>query len=108
MKTENKEIPDLSILEEKGKELHLREGTIAKAKGYATEYFKKVDKMPKNPGKLMPAFIYIAAIVMSYEYNDKKERRSQDQLEKIFNISASSVSKWYMRIIDELNIKPTI
>lgn len=107
MTKENKDssvCPDLSILEEKGKELHLREGTITKAKDYAIEYFKKVENMHKNPGRLMPAFLYIAAIVMSYEYRDYGERRTQLQIEKVFNICSPTISKWYKRIIDELHI----
>lgn len=100
--------PDLSILEEKWKELNLREGTITKAKNFAIEYFKKCDKIPRHPEMLMPAFIYIAAICACYEYSDYEERRTQFQIEKVFNISSSTIRKWYMHIVDELHIEITI
>ncbi len=101
--------PDLSILEEKGKELELREGTIIKAKNLAIEYFKKTDKMPRFPEMLMPAFIYIAAICAYYEYDyDITERRTQVEIEKAFNISSSTIRKWYMHIVEELDVKITL
>jgi len=97
--------PDLNIIEEKGRELNLRETTITKAKDYAREYFKKTDKIPKHPEMLMPAFLYIAAIVNCYVIKDYGERRTQAQIEKIFHVSSSTISKWYVHIANELHIE---
>ena len=92
--------PDLGIIEEKGKELGLGEGTITKAKNFAIQYFKKTDKISKYPKMLMPAFLYIAC-----HTDDSKERRTQVQIGNVFNISPVTIRKWYIQIINELHIQ---
>lgn len=87
--------PNLSIIEEKSKELNLSQKTITKAKYLATEYFKKTIKIPTHPEALIPSFLYIAAIITG-------ERRTQAQLEEVFKTSSLTIRKWNMHIDKEI------
>ncbi len=92
--------PNLSIIENKGKELNLKDKTIERAKDMAVEYIKKTYHHPRysHIKFLLPAFVYIAAIL-------DDDRRSQYDIAQAFGISESSLRKWCLNIRDELNIE---
>ena len=91
--------PNLGLIEEKGKELGLREGTINKAKDIAIMYFKKTYHMPhySSAKYLLPSFIYIASMI-------EGERKTQIHIADVFGISYCTIRKWYSRIIDTLGM----
>lgn len=92
--------PNLSLIDEKGKELDLREGTIKKAKELAIEYFKKTYHNPRyaHAEVLFPAFLYLACIV-------EDDTKRQIDIAKTFSVSEPSISLWYKDITDTLGIK---
>lgn len=92
--------PNLSLIEEKGKELYLKDETIKRAKDMAIEYFKKTYREPhySSAKHLLPAFIYIASII-------EDDRRTQWDIEKVCGINSVTIRKWYRNISDTLNIK---
>lgn len=92
--------PNLSLIDEKGKELGLREETIKKAKDIAISYFKKTYHRPpySSAKHLLPSFIYIASVV-------ERERRTQTDIADVFGMSHSTIRKWYNGIIDALDIR---
>lgn len=94
--------PNLSLIDEKGKELGLKEETIKKAKELAVRYFKETYHRPhySSAKHVLPAFLYIASILES-------ERRYQSRVADVFGTSHSTVRKWYKDVINTLclNIK---
>lgn len=90
--------PNLSIIDEKGKELGLSEKTIKKAKDIAISYFKKTYRRPPYSSAkcLLPSFIYMASII-------ENERRSQTSIADMFGMSHSTIRKWYVNIIKTLD-----
>ena len=91
--------PNLSLLDEKGKELGLKERTIKKAKDIAIMYFKKTYHMPHYSSVrcLLPSFIYIASIV-------EGEKKTQTKVADVFGVSHSTITKWYNGIIYTLGM----
>lgn len=92
--------PNLSLIDEKGKELLLKDSTIKRAKDLAIEYFKKTYQEPHYTSSihLLPAFVYIASIL-------ENDRKSQFDIEKVFGISSATIRKWYREISGELDIR---
>lgn len=92
--------PNLSLIDEKGKELNLKDETIKTAKDMAIEYFKKTYRMPhySSAKHLLPAFTYIASIL-------KNERKTQWDIEIVYGVSCVTIRKWYLDISKVLNIK---
>lgn len=92
--------PNLSLIEEKGKELHLKDKTIKRARDMAIEYFKKTYREPhySSAKHLLPAFTYITSII-------EDERRTQWDIENVYGINSVTIRKWYRDISDVLNIK---
>lgn len=92
--------PNLSLMDEKGKELGLRDVTIKKAKDMAIEYFRKAYQMPhySSVKHLLPAFMYIASIM-------EKDRRTQWDMEIAYNVNSATIRKWYKDISSVLDIK---
>ena len=92
--------PNLSLIDEKGKELHLKDGTIKRARDMAIEYFKKTYREPhySSVRHLLPSFIYIASII-------ENDRRTQWDIENVYGINCVTIRKWNRDISDVLNIK---
>lgn len=92
--------PNLSIIDEKGKELLLRDETIKRAKDLAVRYFKETYHRPRYSSSkhVLPAFIYIASLI-------EGERRSQTEIAEVFNMSHSTVRKWYTDVMNTFGIK---
>lgn len=57
--------PNISLIDEKGKELSLKDGTIKRAKELAIKYFKDTYNKPhySHARYLLPSFICIASIM---------------------------------------------
>jgi len=92
--------PNLSLLDEKGKVLKLKETTIKKAKDMAIEYFKKTYREPRysSAKHLLPAFTYIASII-------EDDRKTQWEIENAYGINSVTIRKWYRDISDVLDLK---
>lgn len=92
--------PNLKIIDEKCKELHLRKDTIEKAKDLALQYFKKTYKSPRysSAKHLLASFVYIAMML-------KCEKRYQNEIEEAFGTTHVTINKWYHDIVDTLDIE---
>jgi transcription initiation factor TFIIIB Brf1 subunit/transcription initiation factor TFIIB len=95
--------PNLGAIDEKGKELVLRDKTIKKAKDLTTEYLKKTYHNPHYSSitYLLPSFVYIATIV---EKDPIYKRRIID----VFGSTDPTINKWNKDIIQTLNIQDDI
>lgn len=94
--------PNLSLIDEKGKELGLRDATIKKAKDMAIEYLKKTYHRPhySSVAYLLPSFLYIASRL---DGNMIQKKRIAD----VFGTSGATINKWNKDIVDMLDIKMT-
>ena len=92
--------PNLSLIEEKGKELRLKDSTIKRAKDLAIRYFKDTYHKPhySSAKHLLPAFVYIALIL-------EGEKKLQTDVAEAFGTTHATVRKWYVDIIVTLKIK---
>jgi len=92
--------PNLSLIEEKGKELNLMEATIKRSKDMAIEYFRKTYHKPhySSARHVLPGIVYIASIL-------EGDRRSQEDIKKIFDVSHKTITRWYRDVMDVLGIK---
>lgn len=90
---------DLSILEEKGKELLLKDETIELAKDFAIKYLEKTHRKQNN--SMMAAFLYIAAIHKNYQYGG--ERRNQIEVADACGVSVRTVCRWYKDVADKID-----
>jgi len=92
--------PNMGLIEQKGKELNLNERVIERAKNMAIEYFKKTYRKPHYSSSryLFPAFIYLAAIL-------EGEKRRQNDVAKIFDVTSLTITRWYRDIMSTLDIK---
>ena len=97
--------PNLSLIDEKGKELGLGDATIKKAKDMAIGYLKKTyhDPVYLSAKNLMPSFLYIASVMEGNPGN--KDRRTQREVSDVFNIGIPTIRKWNKRIIDTLELE---
>lgn len=91
--------PNISLIEEKGRELLLKDETIKRAKDLAIEYFKKTYKRPhySSAKHLLPAFVYIASIM-------EGERRFQKEVAEAFGTTNITITKWYRDIVDTMGL----
>ena len=91
--------PNISLIEEKGKELLLKDSTIKRAKGLTIEYFKKTYRNPhySSAKHLLPAFLYIASVL-------EGERRFQKEVAEVFGTTNVTVLKWYRDITKTMNL----
>lgn len=94
--------PSLALIDEKGKELGLKDSTIKKAKDMAIEYLKRTYHRPRYSSiiHLLPSFVHIASIV---EEDDVTKNRITDA----FGSSGPTMTKWDKDIMDTLNIRIT-
>ena len=92
--------PNMRIIDEKGKVLDLRDGTIERAKKLATEYFGKTYHNPhySSAKYLLPAFVHIASIL-------EGDNRTQDHISNVFGTTHVTIKKWREDILDVLNIE---
>jgi hypothetical protein len=90
---------NLSLIDEKGKELGLSNEIIEKAKAMAIEYLKKTYLRPRYSSViyLLPSFLFIASI---RDGNMIKKKRVAD----VFETSSATINKWNNDIIDTLKI----
>src|SRR3972149_6869005 len=64
--------PNLCLLDEKGKELNLKEETIKRSKNIAIDYFKKTYHNPNySAKKVLAAILYIASILEGEKKSQK-------------------------------------
>lgn len=91
--------PNISLIEEKGKELLLKDSTIKRAKDMAIEYFKKTYHRPhySSAKHLLPAFIYIASVL-------EGERRFQKEVAEAFGTANVTITKWYRDIVETMGL----
>jgi transcription initiation factor TFIIIB Brf1 subunit/transcription initiation factor TFIIB len=92
--------PNLNLIDEKGNELGLRDTTIKRSKDMAIEFFKKTYHKPhySSARYVIPGIVYIASIV-------EDDRRSQNDIIKVFDISPRTIKKWYRDVMIVLGIK---
>ena len=91
--------PNISLIDEKGKELLLKDETIKRAKELAIEYFKKTYRMPhySSARHLLPAFIYIASVL-------EGDRRFQKEVAEVFGTTNVTITKWYRDIVETMGL----
>jgi len=92
--------PNLSLIDENCKKLGLKNETVKRAKDLATEYIKKTYHHPRysHIKFLLPAFVHIASIL-----ND--DRRTQREIAEAFGVTSTLIRKWYLHIVDVMNIE---
>lgn len=92
--------PVISLIDNKCKELNLKDDTIERAKKMAIKYIKDTYCKPRYTSikYLLPAFVYLASII-----NDDK--RTQREIADIFMTTESTIRKWYPDIANTLGIK---
>ena len=91
--------PTLGLIDTKCKELGLRDETTKRAKELAIEYIRKTYHNPdySHIKFLLPAFVQIASVL-------NNDRRKQRDIASVFGVTVTSIRKWYMHIVDILNI----
>ncbi len=92
--------PNIGLIDQKGKELELKDETIKKAKDLAVEYFKRTYHSPRYSSvkSLLPSFVLAASIL-------EGDRRFQSKVAKAFGVSNATIRKWYIDIIDTMDLK---
>lgn len=97
--------PNLSLIDQKGKELEMMDDTIEKAKNMAIEYFKKTYHRPKYTAVkyLMPSFLYLASIAA--ERVGSKDRKTQEDMSRVFGIGIPTIKRWNKDIINTLGLR---
>jgi transcription initiation factor TFIIIB Brf1 subunit/transcription initiation factor TFIIB len=91
--------PNINLIEEKGKELLLKDSTIKRAKDMAIGYFKKTYSRPhySSAKHLLPAFIYVASIL-------EGDRRFQKEIAEVFGTTNVTITKWYRDIVETMGL----
>ena len=92
--------PNISLIDEKGKELGLRDVTLRKAKDIAIEYFRKTYHSPhySSVKHVLPSMVYIASKL-------EREKVSQRDIAKGFDVSHCTVNKWHKDVMKVLGIE---
>ena len=92
--------PNISLIDEKGKELLLKDKTIKRAKELAIKYFKDTYHRPhySSARHLLPAFICIASVL-------EGERVFQKEVAEVFGTTNVTITKWYRDIVDTMELK---
>lgn len=91
--------PNISIIEEKGKELSLKDGTIKRAKELAMKYFKDTYRKPhySSAKHLLPSFICIASIM-------EGDKRFQKEIADVFDTTNVTIVKWNRIIVETMGL----
>jgi DNA-binding transcriptional regulator YiaG len=91
--------PKLGLIDEKGKELFLKNETIERAKRMAIEYFKKTYGRLRcsSARHMLPSFIYIASII-------EGDKVSQKDIAKVFGTTNVTIIKWNKYIIETMGL----
>lgn len=91
--------PNISLIEEKGKELLLRDETIKRAKELAIKYFKDTYSKPNYSSAryLLASFIHIASVM-------EGDDRSQKEIVEVFGTSNVTVTKWNRKIVKTMGL----
>ena len=92
--------PNLSLIDEKGKDLNLREDTIKRSKDMAIEFFRKTYHKPhfSSARHVIPGIVYLACIF-------EDDKRLREDIAKAFGVSGCTVTKWYRGATDTLDIE---
>ena len=92
--------PNISLIDEKGKELGLRDVTIRKAKDIAVEYFRKTYHSPRYSSvrHVLPAMVYIASKL-------ERDKITQKDIANGFDVSHCTINKWYKDVMKVLGIE---
>lgn len=94
-------LPSIDLIGKNCKKLNLKDETIEQAKDLAFKYIEKTYHRPdySHIKFLLPAFTYIATLT-----NDDK--RTQREISEVFGTTESSLRKWYIHIVNlmEINI----
>lgn len=92
--------PNLSLIDQKGKELNLKDSTIKRAKDLAIEFFKKTYHKPPYSSAvfLLPSFLYIASVL-------EGERKFQIEVAAVFGTTSATINRWNKTIIKILGLK---
>ena len=91
--------PNINLIDDKGKELLLKDGTIKRAKELAIKYFKDTYHRPhySSARHLLPAFIYIASIL-------EGDRIFQKEVAEVFGTTNVTIMKWYRDIVGTMGL----
>ncbi len=92
--------PNISLIDDRGKELGLRDVTIRKAKDLAVQYFRNTYHSPNYASvkHVLPGIVYIAAKL-------GREKITQREIAKGFDVSHCTVNKWYKDVMKVLGIE---
>jgi len=91
--------PNISLIDEKGKELSLKEGTIKKARELAMKYFKDTYRKPhySSARHLLPSFICVASIM-------EGDNRFQKEIAEVFGTTNVTITKWNRNIVKTMGL----
>lgn len=91
--------PNISLIDEKGKELSLKEETIKRAKELAMKYFKDTYRKPhySSARHLLPSFICVASIM-------EGDNRFQKEIADVFGTTNVTITKWNRNIIKTMGL----
>lgn len=91
--------PNIGLIDEKGKELSLKDDTIKRARELAIKYFKDTSSKPhySYAKYLLPSFICIASIMEGDHILQKK-------LAKVFGTTNATIVKWSRDIIETMSL----
>ena len=91
--------PNMSLIDEKGKELSLKDGTIKRAKELAMKYFKDTYRKPhySSARHLLPSFICVAAIM-------EGDNRFQKEIAEVFGTTNVTITKWNRNIVKTMGL----
>lgn len=92
--------PNIGLIEEKGKELSLKDETIKRAKELAIKYFKDTYRKPhySSARHLLPSFIWVASII-------EGDRRFQKDIAAVFGTTNVTITKWNRDIVETMGIE---
>ena len=91
--------PNISLIEEKGKELSLKDGTIKRAKELAMKYFKDTYRKPRYSCAryLLPSFICVASII-------EGDKKFQKEIAEVFGTTNVTITKWNRVIVETMGL----
>ena len=91
--------PNLVLIDQKGKELQLKDTTIKRAKDMAIEYFKKTYRTPNysSAKRLLPSFMVVASVL-------EGDRIFQKDVAEVFGTTNVTITKWYRKIVDTMDL----
>ena len=91
--------PNISLIDEKGKELSLKDETIKRAKELAMKYFKDTYRKPhySSARHLLPSFICVASII-------EGDKRFQKEIAEVFGTTSVTITKWNRDIVETMGL----